>query len=195
MCEPLSTSLLIASLVTTAASTATAYAAQMHQADVQTALNANNNAAIIANRVSASQQIQGQEQLSQLTAYQKEDQQGRDTRSLAATSAVSAGESGVAGISVDDIQRQYFGTMGRYDADTQANETTDINRLQLQSQASSASAATQQSNLPQVQDPSLLGAGLSLAGGALGDYSKFGKVSTGSAASDSVGTYSEGYPS
>jgi len=178
MCVPLVAAAGIgfwSSLAITAATTATTFLAQSAQANAsaqyaqQAAANANesareqyylNNLRLQQEQEAGSQQIQ---------------QKQRDALKAAATAKTAAGEAGVGGISVDALLADYYRTESQYRESVRTNIDNVGQQVFAQNKGifaqtkdrinSAASSITPQ--------PSIFGAGLSIAGGALSAYDTY----------------------
>lgn len=83
-----------------------------------------------------------------------------------ATADAGAADAGVQGNSVESVARNVYMEQGRIDSTTERNAAMSIQQLQEEKKAARAEY-TSRTNMPAVKDPSLLGLGLEIAGGAV----------------------------
>lgn len=85
------------------------------------------------------------------------------------TAAVSAGEAGVAGNSVEAVARNFYREQGRIDTSTVRNTDMSVDQLQDEKRAAEAARISRSSFAP-VREPSMLGLGLDIAGAGVNAY-------------------------
>lgn len=169
MCEPVTITALVIGVATAAAE----YSAQSSQADAQAKQNAINKGFDQTQQNQQFQQVQNQERLIGNEDEQKVDEQAKQTRASAARASVAAGEAGVSGGSVDELQRQYFGNEAGYSESVNQSETASFDRLQLQSEGIATTSASQQSTMPVPNSPNPFAIAATSLSGAGGDYGKY----------------------
>lgn len=160
-------------LAITAASAAAQYQGQKNQAAAQANQNAQQTALINQDRINKYSAAQQQQDLVNQEAYQKLDQNGQATRSALATAMTSAGEAGVSGTSVSALQQEYLSRQGDYANDVENNRVASDERLTQQMQGFDVQAQSAINSERQPVQPSMLGMGLQIAGGAANAYSNY----------------------
>jgi hypothetical protein len=166
----------MASFAISAASGVAGFAAESQAADDQERIYE-------ANRLAALQSFEEKqrsvnERISQereSAALQKFDT-ALESRAAQATNAVAAGESGVSGITIDALARDFSSREQRYNdrVDRQTEWTTA--GLQADKRGQSFEALDRINNQPRARKPSFIGAGLKIAAGGIDAYSKYKKT-------------------
>jgi hypothetical protein len=109
-----------------------------------------------------------QEYYKGVEAEQKLRQEQMQTEAGAATARTAAGEAGVTGISVDDLQREYYLRQGEFDKDVKFNRDASVDEIQTQLQGLKNQTEAENNQLGQLPGPSPLGILLGIGQGASG---------------------------
>lgn len=164
MCEPTTMAIL------TVASGAMSYVGQQQAAKAQEASNAQARNLAIQNQNLQIRALRNQEEEDRVRTQEALEDTRKAAEAAQATAMVSAGESGVSGLSVDAL-------LG--DIDFQANENNQEiiqtqnfrqQQRQLDREGLGINAQSQINQLPPVQFPSLFGAALETGASAFGAY-------------------------
>ncbi|WP_299316649.1 hypothetical protein [uncultured Halomonas sp.] len=164
MCEPTT-----ALLVLTAASTAAGLYGQQQQAKAQNAYNdqqAKNTMEAYRANLAQTNLMQSQEQAA---ASQKINENNRAAEAAKAKALVSAGESGISGLSVDALLADLSGEQSRYNESVNQNYENASMAIDNQRKNVQINAASQINQLKTPQSPDYLGAALRI-GQAYDDY-------------------------
>lgn len=159
----------MAMLAITAASAANSIVQQSKAAAAQDEFNQKQREASIKAMNDNMSQIELAKQQATEQAGQKTFENDIAARKAMATAKVSAGESGVAGLSVDALLAELDGSRARYNQSVQANLDDTINNLNSQRTNINNSAASQVNYLRTPQAPDYIGAGLRI-GSAYANY-------------------------
>jgi hypothetical protein len=175
MCEPisLSTALTLASAGMSAAQGFMSASAQADAANAQNAAYTRNaELALAAHRdAQADRAVRTIEE--QDAAAQNLFEAGRETSKRRATAAVSAGEAGVGGVSVENLLSEYDRAYGEYE--TATRRQLDMNTSAL-TRSLEGNRATTQSRINSIQrrdGPSIAATLLSIGGDALSAYDRY----------------------
>ena len=158
MCEP-TTILAIASVAATAGSVV----AQSQAADAQTATNQRqyeNTMRAYRENVNQTNLMQQQEREGSLMRVEDNNMKARAAQS---TAAVSAGENGISGLSVDALMGDMSFDQNRYNSSVQTNFDRAQGAISNQRENVYASAASSINGLQTPAAPDYLGAGLKIA--------------------------------
>ena len=164
MCEPAT-----AMLVLSVASTAAGLYGQQQQAKAQNAYNeqqAKNTMEAYRANIAQTNLMQSQEQAA---ATQKINENNRAAEVARAKALVSAGESGISGLSVDALLADLSGEQARYNESVNQNYQNASMAIDNQRTNAQVNAASQINSLKTPQSPDYLGAGLRI-GQAVYDY-------------------------
>ena len=164
MCEP-TTALLVLS----AASAAAGVYGQQQQAKAQNAYNdqqAKNTMEAYRANLAQTNLMQSQEHAA---ATQKINENNRAAEAAKATALVSAGESGISGLSVDALLANLSGEQARYNESVNQNYENASMAIDNQRTNAQVNAASQINSLKTPQSPDYLGAALRI-GTAVYDY-------------------------
>ena len=164
MCEPAT-----AMLVLSVASTAAGLYGQQQQAKAQNAYNeqqAKNTMEAYRANLAQTNLMQSQEQAA---ATQKINENNRAAEAARAKALVSAGESGISGLSVDALLADLSGEQARYNESVNQNYENASMAIDNQRTNARVTAASQINSLKTPQSPDYLGAGLRI-GQAVYDY-------------------------
>ena len=164
MCEP-TTALLVLS----AASAAAGVYGQQQQAKAQNAYNdqqAKNTMEAYRANLAQTNLMQSQEHAA---ATQKINENNRAAEAAKATALVSAGESGISGLSVDALLANLSGEQARYNESVNQNYENASMAIDNQRTNAKVTAASQINSLKTPQSPDYLGAALRI-GTAVYDY-------------------------
>lgn len=164
MCEPAT-----AMLVLSAASTAAGLYGQQQQAKAQNTYNdqqAKNTMEAYRANLAQTSLMQSQEQAA---ATQKITENNRAAEAAKAKALVSAGESGISGLSVDALLADLSGEQARYNESVNQNYQNASTAIDNQRTNAQANAASQINSLKTPQSPDYLGASLRI-GQAYYDY-------------------------
>lgn len=164
MCEPTT-----AMLVLSAASTAAGLYGQQQQAKAQNAYNdqqAKNTMEAYRANLAQTNLMQSQEQAA---ATQKITENNRAAEAAKAKALVSAGESGISGLSVDALLADLSGEQSRYNESVNQNYENASMAIDNQRKNVQINAASQINQLKTPQAPDYLGAALRI-GQAAYDY-------------------------
>ena len=164
MCEPAT-----AMLVLSVASTAAGLYGQQQQAKAQNAYNeqqAKNTMEAYRANIAQTNLMQSQEQAA---ATQKINENNRAAEAAKAKALVSAGESGISGLSVDALLADLSGEQARYNESVNQNYQNASMAIDNQRTNAQVNAASQINSLKTPQSPDYLGAGLRI-GQAVYDY-------------------------
>lgn len=177
MCEP--TTLLAASLVISATAATASYVGQQQAAKAQTAYN-NQIASDGAKLAEQSFEIQTQQELLQgrqeaEAAALKTNQIQTGAAKARATAQVGAAESGVAGVALDQLYADFNSqeSLAKESVDTNLAYSRQQEGMNLQAIQAGGDQRLASLVRPPVVGPSLLNAGLSFAGQALGAYGSY----------------------
>lgn len=171
MCEPIS--MALASFAMTAGSAVTSFMGASENAKTQNLANkiTRQNAIADFGRQDAAlgqRQIQEQD-----AAGARKADVSLKAESARATNAVAAGESGIAGPTVDSLMRDIYAQEGRYDSRTDTNLDWTMDQIQDQKTSASYAMKDRVNSLRDVQKPSFAEVGLKVAGAGLDAYSGF----------------------
>ena len=164
MCEPTA-----AMLVLNVASTVAGVYGQQQQAKAQNAYNdqqAKNAMAAYRANLEQTNLMQSQEHAA---ATQKVNENNRAAEAAKATALVSAGESGISGLSVDALLANLSGEQARYNESVNQNYENASMAIDNQRTNAQVNAASQINSLKTPQSPDYLGAALRI-GQAVYDY-------------------------
>ncbi|MBN9546958.1 MAG: hypothetical protein J0I19_15935 [Alphaproteobacteria bacterium] len=161
MCEPVSMGTLLAvSLGMSAATGVTSFLGQQQQ-EIANRHNAENSFRI------ANQQTNLGIQQQEAADSQQAQQSQREAITAASTARASAGETGTAGASVDNLVNDYHATEGRFFNDLATQGAWNRAQADVQKQGQVATAQRQILSVPK---PNILGAALRIGAGALDGY-------------------------
>lgn len=172
MCDPLS----LVTFAVGAASSLVEFQAQSQAADDQNKLYEQNRlnalAAFEDKQNSMNQRIM---QERESAAMEKFDTT-LESRAARATNDVAAGESGVSGVSVDALARDFMSREQRFNSriDKQTEWTTSA--LQAEKKGQSYEALDRINSVQRARKPSFIGAGLKIASSAISSYSGYKKA-------------------
>lgn len=156
MCDPVSMTVL------TVASTVASVSAQQQAADAQAESNQRQyDNTMRAYRENVNQTNLAQQQEREGSLMKVEDNNMK-SRAAASTATVSAGESGISGLSVDALLGDLSGKEGRYNSAVQTNYDRAEGAIMNQRENVYASAASQINGLQTPQAPDYLGAALKI---------------------------------
>ena len=175
MCEP--TTIAMASLALSAASTAVSYQQQAGQAKVQNQIHQNNQALALQSRNQSFADLSARQQQEAQAAAQQINQQNREALQTAASVQVQMGESGVAGFSMNNIMRDIYGQSARNISTIENNRDWTLGQLEREKDGLQASYKGQANSTSGAMRPSLLAAGLQIGDAALSSYGTYKKLS------------------
>lgn len=164
MCEPTTMAMLAI------ASTAVSFVGQKQAADAQSAANQEGRNLAIQNQRLQIQSLQNQEDEENRRAQESILDNALDAEATRSTARVSAGESGISGLSVDAL----LGDLTRQETENRQDvlQTQDFGQRQreLDREGIGITAQSQINQLPLVEYPSFLEAGLSAASAGASAY-------------------------
>ncbi|HWJ86588.1 MAG TPA: hypothetical protein VNS12_00780 [Pelagibacterium sp.] len=175
MCEPL----MMVSLAIGAAQSVVQYAGEVQ------AYNEHEQCRL-DNRRRAEEDTRQQYNANLTRVLQEQDAMGaekaavsRDARAARARATVAAGESGVSGLSVDALLRDFYGQEGAYTdrLDEQVEWTT--RQLQYEQQGIRAAGEGKANAVPKGTKPSFFAAGLRIAGAGLDSVNSYNRMTAG----------------
>lgn len=174
MCDPLS----IMSLAVSTASSVAGFAAESQAAEDQ-------NDLYERNRLAALQAFEDKQRSMNLQISQERESaalQKFDTalegRAARATNTVAAGESGVSGITVDALARDFASREQRFNDRVDKQTDWTVSALEADKRGQSFEALDRINQQPRARKPSFVGAGLKIAAGGLNAYSQSKKVNS-----------------
>lgn len=145
--------------------------AQQNAASAQEAYNQRQYQNVMQARAANFNQVNLEQQQERENAMQKLEQNDLNARAAASTARVSAGESGVSGLSVDSLLADIGTKSNRYTTSVDTNYDRVSQALNNQRQNIDINAASQINQLKTPQAPDYLGAALRI-GTAAYDYDK-----------------------
>ena len=167
MCDPLS----MIGFGIAAASQVVSYQGQAVAAEQQNQLYRDNAAR--ANQSARDQMFQTQQRMlqEQEAAASEKIDTSREARAAKATASVAAGESGVTGLSVDALMREFDGRAA--EANDRIDQNTEWSMTQLNNEMKGIRANTEDriNSVQRAAKPSFWDAGLRIAGAGLDSYS------------------------
>lgn len=171
MCDPVS--IAVASFASTAASTGLSFIGQSQAASAQQAANqataqSARQSALLQHRTIDERITQEREAASQGIANADRSQRAAQSRA-----AVSAGEAGVQGNSVNSLIGDIGMTFGRERSNISRNLDNTTNQLVLSGQGVTTNTKSRINQLPRPNPPSVAGTGLQLVGGGLSAYNTY----------------------
>jgi hypothetical protein len=168
----------MASFAISAASGVAGFAAESQAADDQERIYEQNKANALAafedKQRSVNLQISQERESAALTKFDT----ALEGRAARATDTVAAGESGVSGITVDALARDFASREQRYNDRVDKGTDWTIAALQADKVGQSYEALDRINSQPKARKPSFLGAGLKIAAGGLNAYSQHKKLNT-----------------
>lgn len=131
-----------------------------------------NNAVIARNENIAQTNLQASQETE--AAGQKIAENNREARKALSTMTVSAGESGIAGLSVDSLLADIGASQGRYNMGVQTNLDNAISAINSERTNANISANNVIASLTPPKQPNYLGAALQIGSAGAGWYEKGG---------------------
>ena len=163
MCEP--TTLMALSI---ASSVAGVYG-QQQAANAQEAANQRQYQNIMEARAANINQTNLMQQQERESAMQRQEENNLRARAAKSTAAVSAGESGISGLSVDALLADLGTQQNRFNTSVDTNFDRTTQAIAIQRDNASINAASQVNQLKTPQAPDYLGAALRI-GNVINDY-------------------------
>jgi hypothetical protein len=163
MCEP--TTIMALSI----ASSAAGLVAQNQAASAQSAANQRQYQAAMQARAANLNQTNLEASQERAGSMQKLEENNLRAREAAATARVSAGESGISGLSVDALLSDLGNKQSRYNSSVATNFDSSMGAIENQRQNIQTSAANQINSLKSPAAPDYMGAALRI-GTAVYDY-------------------------
>lgn len=156
-----------------AGSAVSSHMAQTRQANEQNAMHARNRANALASHGHTNVAL-GNRQIQEMDAANAEKfETALEGNRARATAKVAAGESGVSGLSVDGLLRDFYGREGRYNDRVDQNTEWTTNQLQLEKTSSGLQTVDRINSVPTAKRPSFLDAGLRIAGAGLDSFAAY----------------------
>lgn len=171
MCDPVTSAIL--GFAASAASTVVGYEQQVAAAEQQNEYYVAN--AKRANESAKQQYAQTQQRMlqEQATAAQDKQDAAREGRAAQATALVSAGESGVAGLSVDALLREFTSRTSNYKDRVDQQTEWSMAQLNNEMKGIKAQADDRINSVQRAAKPSFFDAGLRIATAGLDSYSGY----------------------
>ena len=159
-----------------AASSAASVAADMQAADDQEAIYKQNRSNALQSFEDAqrttNQRISQERESAALAKFDT----ALESRAARATNAVASGESGVSGITIDALARDFASREQRYNDRVDRQLGWTVQDLEAQKTGQAAQALDRFKSQPHARKPSFIGAGLRIAAAGLSGYSQHRKV-------------------
>lgn len=171
MCEPVS--MALASFALTAGSAVTSYMGASENAKTKNLANDLTRQRAIADFGRQDAALGKRESQEMDAASARKFDVSLDAEKARATNAVAAGESGIAGPTVDSLMRDIYAQEGRYNTRVDTNLDWTVDQIQEQKKGASATMKDRIGSLSDVQAPSFLETGLRIGAGAADAYSGF----------------------
>jgi hypothetical protein len=165
MCDPVTMTVL------TVASSAASVYGQQQAANAQEAANQRQYENIMQARASNINQTNLMQQQERESAMQRQESNNLRARAAQSTATVSAGESGISGLSVDALLADLGTQQNRFNTSVDTNFDRSTQAIAIQRDNASINAASQINQLKTPQAPDYLGAALRI-GTAVGDYDR-----------------------
>lgn len=167
MCDPVT--LATATLAISAASTAATVYSQQQAADAQSAANQRNyDAQMVAYNANIANANRTKTDLAASTSQKMIENNAQARRDMS-KATVSAGESGVSGLSVDALLAELGGRAGTANSNAQVNYMSQDRAIEADKMNAWAGTASAINSLKTPTQPDYIGAGLRIAG-AYTDY-------------------------
>jgi opacity protein-like surface antigen len=179
MCEP--TTLAAAALAVSAASTAASVYSQQQAANAQAKANqqAYDSQMIAYNANIANANWMKTQEATQLS--QKQIDNNSQARRDMARATVSAGESGVSGLSVDSLLAELGGKAGQANANAEVNYLARDRAIEMDRMNAWAGTASAINSLKTPTEPDYIGAGLRIADAGIGYQNRMNNIKAGRA--------------
>jgi hypothetical protein len=173
MCVPVMAAMAIASVAISAAQAVSQYQGQSAQAKATDAANAIQRQSIEQAYKNNMTQAVDQYGYKNDEAAQKLQQNAIASRASEATMSTAAGEAGVSGNSVMALQQEYDQKAASFKGDVDYNRLAEDNELQWQMKGFGTQEQSRINSLRPGVQPSLIGAGLQIAGAAANAYGTY----------------------
>lgn len=177
MCPPLAAIVPLLSFTAGAAQAVIGHQAAVAEADAQNQRHEQNR--IEANRAAANQFAHQQNQILQEQAVASQELENAQAEGLAAraTARTAAGESGIAGLSVDALLGDFHGQQGRFEQSLDTNFQQQESFLRAEMDATQSQNAARINSVPTAARPSFAGAAVRILGSGVSAIGQFQRSS------------------
>lgn len=166
----------LATFAISAASTGVGFMAQEQQAKQQDAAYAQNKKNSIAAFEDSQRALTYREAQEQESAAVQKQDNNIQARKAAATNIVAAGESGITGNTVDSLLRDIYGQAGAANDRVDQNLDWSMEQIAAEKRGQGFTAQNRINSVQRGQKPSIVAAGLKLAGAGLDSYTGYKKA-------------------